>query len=137
MRDREGFAELLRNLDSFDIAYTINEVPQGLYDAAQQIGCVQGVPGVTASGSSIRTGSTTKTFRFGEELLTSFLRKAKLRYEEVYCEEGGGDELDGVGSDGDTFCHGGSSRSIARGLLRTAKENFVILTVGCTIDADS
>ena len=39
MRDREGFAELLTLLDRYSISYQIEEISQELYDAAQLISC--------------------------------------------------------------------------------------------------
>ena len=55
MRDREGFAELLTLLDRYSIAYEIEEISQELYDAAQLISCISSTnapPPATATSSS-------------------------------------------------------------------------------------
>jgi hypothetical protein len=126
MQDREGFAELLRNLEGFELAYTITEVPQKLYDVAQQIGCVQG----SCHTSNIDTSSeithgnagAVKTFVFDNDLLKNIPRSC-------------GDDARKEESHGPSRNGNRHSRSEpARGLLRTGKENFVILTVGCMLN---
>jgi hypothetical protein len=126
MRDREGFAELLRNLERFELAYTITEVPQKLYDVAQQIGCVQG----SCHTSNIDTSSETthgntgavKTFVFDNDLLKNIPRNCG---DDARKEESRSPPRDG---------NRHSRSEPVTGLLRTGKENFVILTIGCIVD---
>jgi hypothetical protein len=126
MRDREGFAELLRNLERFELAYTITEVPQKLYDVAQQIGCVQGSYHTSSIDTSCEithgNAGALKTFVFDNDLLKSIPRSCG---DDARKEESRSPPRDRI-------MH--SRSEPARGLLRTGKENFVILTIGCIVD---
>jgi hypothetical protein len=113
MRDREGFAELQRNLRSYDIPYVIEEIPAELYELAQGISCYTGhnptscVRNVRASAAAATTAESSdacnKTFVFSKALLET---------------------VPGA-SDSVKDAQGGT-------LLHTAKENFVILSIGTT-----
>ena len=64
MRDREGFAELLSTLTALNMKYTMEEIPEELYDVAQRIRCI--------SGSNHASGMT-KQFYFEPALLTAWI----------------------------------------------------------------
>jgi hypothetical protein len=118
MRDREGFAELLRNLERFELEYSITEVPQSLYDVAQQIGCIHGAcrtSNIDAT-TAVHHGNTgaVKTFVFDGDLLKNI---------HLGCDVGQPGRSGSTQKERVEIAH--------KGLLRTAKENFVILTVGC------
>lgn len=126
MRDREGFAELLRNLKAFGLSYSITEIPDHLYGLAQRIGCISGAH----AGNSAQ-----KTFVFDGELLQdSAISIEGTSSSQDSIGDGGGDGAQSaVGSVYASERGTGGGGRLVRELLRTEKEHFVILSIGCTI----
>jgi hypothetical protein len=105
MRDREGFAELQRNLRSYGIPYTIDEIPAELYDLAQKITCYTGHSPAGSANTMVAAPveGTSKTYVFSETVLSLGTLES--------------------------YAPGSKSETPGGELLRTTKENFVILSI--------